>query len=177
MNRGKLTALILSLIILTGCAADTTGLSPSILKPTLNHAPMEGRWIVTRVVHAKDPHDQVQQYIGATFILNKDVVLFNDQLLEHPQYTMMKGRAEYFVDLRYNIPVQETSITSENLFAITVGGEGELYFRLYQEKEDVAYIDLYGNLFELMKTKTTLEARKLDLLLQNAHTEKIYYSL
>ena len=76
----------------------------------------------------------------------------------------------------YNKTKEDLDITNDTLFVITIYEKERPLFTVYREKEDVAYIDVYGNLLQMVKTKRSLDDQQLQNLLEKANSEALYYS-
>ena len=76
----------------------------------------------------------------------------------------------------YNKTKDDVGIAGDNLFIIDIYQDEEKLFTVYREKDDVAYIDIYGNLLQLVKTKGTLDERQLQNLMEQADPKRTYYS-
>lgn len=166
---------LLFLVFLTACLPVKQDYK-SIQKPEINRAPLQGRWIVTNIQHRSSRAEDVQSIIGSDAIFTAHAAIFDTQKVVDPKYVVKKGKTDYFLKVGYNKTKEEMGISNENLFVITIYEDDRLLFTVYREKEDVAYIDVYGNLLQLVKTKRSLDDRQLEVLLKNKNSERIYYS-
>lgn len=76
----------------------------------------------------------------------------------------------------YNKTKEDLDISNDSLFVITIYDKERPLFTVYREKEDVAYIDIYGNLLQLVKTKRSLDDQQLQNLLKTLNSDARYYS-
>lgn len=146
-------------------------------KPNLTRSPLQGRWIVTKVVSSNDQsNEKMRQLIGKDAIFSPNVSIFYKQILESPNYTMTKVDTDNFLNLRYNKTRKDFTIMSDKLFLVEIHDSEEKIFEVLREKEDVAYIDIYGNLLQLVKTKEELNDKQVDILKNSTSTEKVFRS-
>lgn len=164
------------LLFLVACSPAKEENYQTIEKPEMNRAPLHGRWIVTNVQYLADDSKDPAAIVGSDAFFSSNVALFHDQRTDYPSYTVRKGSTDYFMKLRYNMTKEQVGITAEKLFVIDVYDGETLLFTVFREKEDIAYIDLYGNLMQLVKTKKGLDDRQVEDLLDGAVPEKKYYS-
>nr|WP_296153165.1 hypothetical protein [uncultured Peptoniphilus sp.] len=89
---------------------------------------------------------------------------------------LKKAKTDYLMKVGYNKTKEDLDITNDTLFVITIYEKERPLFTVYREKEDVAYIDVYGNLLQMVKTKRSLDDQQLQNLLEKANSEALYYS-
>ena len=163
------------LLLLTACGP-IKGDYRIIEKPALNRSPLQGRWVVTKIQAVTDDSVDLRPVIGSDAIFAPMVAIFNDQRIEDPVYTIRKGKTDYLMKVGYNKTKADVGIAGDNLFIIDIYQDDEKLFTVYREKDDVAYIDIYGNLLQLVKTKGNLDERQLKNLMEQADPGKTYYS-
>ena len=163
------------LLLLTACGP-IKGDYRIIEKPALNRSPLQGRWVVTKIQAVTDDSVDLRPVIGSDAIFAPMGAIFNDQRIEGPVYTIRKGKTDYLMKVGYNKPKADVGIAGDNLFIIDIYQDDEKLFTVYREKDDVAYMDIYGNLMQLVKTKGNLDERQLKNLMEQADPGKTYYS-
>lgn len=176
MKKKHFTLIILFTFFLTGCLQNTRVVHQSAETPQLVRSPLQGRWIVTKVVHSIDEEDSMNQLIGKDAIFSPSVVIFHTQLIEEPKYSMTKVNTDHFLNLRYNKSRKELGVTADKLFLIGIYVGDEEYFEVLREKEDVAYIDIYGNILQLIKTKEDISDNQVEILRKSTSEEQKYRS-
>lgn len=167
--------ILLLLLLLTACGP-VKGDYRIIEKPQINRSPLQGRWVVTKIQTVTDKSKDLRPIIGSDAIFAPNVALFNDQRADNVNYVIRKGKTDYLMKLGYNKTKDDVGIAGDDLFIIDIYQDDQLLFTVYREKDDVAYIDIYGNLLQLVKTKGTLDERQLKNLMEEADPKKIYYS-
>ena len=167
--------ILLLLLLLTACGP-VKGDYRIIEKPQINRSPLQGRWVVTKIQTVTDKSKDLRPIIGSDAIFAPNVALFNDQRADNVNYVIRKGKTDYLMKVGYNKTKDDVGIAGDNLFIIDIYQDEEKLFTVYREKDDVAYIDIYGNLLQLVKTKGTLDERQLKNLMEQADPKKIYYS-
>ena len=167
--------ILLLLLLLTACGP-VKGDYRIIEKPQINRSPLQGRWVVTKIQTVTDKSKDLRPIIGSDAIFAPNVALFNDQRADNVNYVIRKGKTDYLMKVGYNKTKDDVGIAGDDLFIIDIYQDDQLLFTVYREKDDVAYIDIYGNLLQLVKTKGTLDERQLKNLMEEADPKKIYYS-
>ena len=168
--------LILVLLLLLTACGPVKGDYRIIEKPWINRSPLQGRWVVTKIQTVTDESKDLRPIIGSDAIFAPNVALFNDQRADNVNYVIRKGKTDYFMKVGYNKTKDDVGIAGDDLFIIDIYQDDQLLFTVYREKDDVAYIDIYGNLLQLVKTKGTLDERQLKNLMEEADPKKTYYS-
>lgn len=163
------------LLLLTACGP-IKGDYRIIEKPALNRSPLQGRWVVTKIQAVTDDSVDLRPVIGSDAIFAPMGAIFNDQRIDDPIYTIRKGKTDYLMKVGYNKTKADVGIAGDNLFIIDIYQDDEKLFTVYREKDDVAYMDIYGNLLQLVKTKDNLDERQLKNLMEQADPGKTYYS-
>lgn len=166
---------LLLLLLLTACGP-VKGDYRIIEKPRINRSPLQGRWVVTKIQTVTDESKDLRPIIGSDAIFAPNVALFNDQRADNVNYVIRKGKTDYFMKVGYNKTKDDVGIAGDDLFIIDIYQDDQLLFTVYREKDDVAYMDIYGNLLQLVKTKGTLDERQLKNLMEEADPKKTYYS-
>lgn len=167
--------ILLLLLLLTACGP-VKGDYRIIEKPEINRSPLQGRWVVTKIQTVTDKSKDLRPIIGSEAIFVPNVAIFNDQRVDRVTYVIRKGKTDYLMKLGYNKTKDDVGIAGDDLFIIDIYQDDQLLFTVYREKDDVAYIDIYGNLLQLVKTKGTLDERQLKNLMEQADPKKTYYS-
>lgn len=167
--------ILLLLLLLTACGP-VKGDYRIIEKPQINRSPLQGRWVVTKIQTVTDKSKDLRPIIGSDAIFAPNVALFNDQRADNVNYVIRKGKTDYLMKVGYNKTKDDVGIAGDDLFIIDIYQDDQLLFTVYREKDDVAYIDIYGNLLQLVKTKGTLDERQLKNLMEEADPKKTYYS-
>lgn len=167
--------ILLLLLLLTACGP-VKGDYRIIEKPQINRSPLQGRWVVTKIQTVTDKSKDLRPIIGSDAIFAPNVALFNDQRADNVNYVIRKGKTDYLMKVGYNKTKDDVGIAGDDLFIIDIYQDDQLLFTVYREKDDVAYMDIYGNLLQLVKTKGTLDERQLKNLMEEADPKKIYYS-
>ncbi len=168
--------LILLLLLLLTAFGPVKGDYRIIEKPEINRSPLQGRWVVTKIQTVTDKSKDLRPIIGSEAIFVPNVAIFNDQRVDRVTYVIRKGKTDYLMKLGYNKTKDDVGIAGDDLFIIDIYQDDQLLFAVYREKDDVAYIDIYGNLLQLVKTKGTLDERQLKNLMEQADPKKTYYS-
>lgn len=167
--------ILLLLVLLTACGP-VKGDYRIIEKPQINRSPLQGRWVVTKIQTVTDESKDLRPIIGSDAIFAPNVALFNDQRADNVNYVIRKGKTDYLMKVGYNKTKDDVGIAGDDLFIIDIYQDDQLLFTVYREKDDVAYMDIYGNLLQLVKTKGTLDERQLKNLMEEADPKKTYYS-
>ena len=167
--------ILLLLVLLTACGP-VKGDYRIIEKPEINRSPLQGRWVVTKIQTVTDESKDLRPIIGSDAIFAPNVALFNDQRADNVNYVIRKGKTDYLMKVGYNKTKDDVGIAGDDLFIIDIYQDDQLLFTVYREKDDVAYMDIYGNLLQLVKTKGTLDERQLKNLMEEADPKKTYYS-
>lgn len=175
MKRINYLFIILCTFVLTSCSA-MGGEYQLIERPEINRSPLQGRWIVTGVQTRGDGAQDLQSIVGSDAIFAPHAVIFASQKINDPEYAVKKGKTDYLMKVGYNKTKEDVDISSDTLFVITIYEKERPLFTVYREKEDVAYIDVYGNLLQMVKTKGSLDDQQLQDLLRNSNSEALYYS-
>ena len=168
-------SILLLLVLLTACGP-VKGDYRIIEKPEINRSPLQGRWVVTKIQTVTDESKDLRPIIGSDAIFAPNVALFNDQRADNVNYVIRKGKTDYLMKVGYNKTKDDVGIAGDDLFIIDIYQDDQLLFTVYREKDDVAYMDIYGNLLQLVKTKGTLDERQLKNLMEEADPKKTYYS-
>lgn len=168
--------LILVLLLLLTACGPVKGDYRIIEKPEINRSPLQGRWVVTKIQTVTDESKDLRPIIGSDAIFAPNVALFNDQRADNVNYVIRKGKTDYLMKVGYNKTKDDVGIAGDDLFIIDIYQDDQLLFTVYREKDDVAYMDIYGNLLQLVKTKGTLDERQLKNLMEEADPKKTYYS-
>lgn len=168
--------LILVLLLLLTACGPVKGDYRIIEKPEINRSPLQGRWVVTKIQTVTDESKDLRPIIGSDAIFAPNVALFNDQRADNVNYVIRKGKTDYLMKVGYNKTKNDVGIAGDDLFIIDIYQDDQLLFTVYREKDDVAYMDIYGNLLQLVKTKGTLDERQLKNLMEEADPKKTYYS-
>lgn len=171
----KSLPIVFLLLLLTACGP-IKGNYHIIEKPPLNRSPLQGRWVVTKIQTVTDEDVDLRPVIGSDAIFAPMGAIFNDQRIENPTYVIRKGRTDYLMKVGYNKTKDDVGIAGDNLFIIDIYQDDEKLFTVYREKDDVAYMDIYGNLLQLVKTKGSLDERQLNNLMEQADPNRTYYS-
>lgn len=171
----KSLSIVFLLLLLTACGP-IKGNYHIIEKPPLNRSPLQGRWVVTKIQTVTDEDVDLRPVIGSDAIFAPMGAIFNDQRIENPTYVIRKGRTDYLMKVGYNKTKDDVGIAGDNLFIIDIYQDDEKLFTVYREKDDVAYMDIYGNLLQLVKTKGSLDERQLNNLMEQADPNRTYYS-
>ena len=166
---------LLLLLLLTACGP-VKGDYRIIEKPEINRSPLQGRWVVTKIQTVTDETKDLRPIIGSDAIFAPNVAIFNDQRADNVNYVIRKGKTDYLMKVGYNKTKDDVGIAGDDLFIIDIYQDDQLLFTVYREKDDVAYMDIYGNLLQLVKTKGTLDERQLKNLIEEADPKKTYYS-
>ena len=167
--------ILLLLLLLTACGP-VKGDYRIIEKPQINRSPLQGRWVVTKIQTVTDESKDLRPIIGSDAIFAPNVAIFNDQRADNVNYVIRKGKTDYLMKVGYNKTKDDVGIAGDDLFIIDIYQDDQLLFTVYREKDDVAYMDIYGNLLQLVKTKGTLDERQLKNLMEEADPKKTYYS-
>lgn len=167
--------ILLLLLLLTACGP-VKGDYRITEKPEINRSPLQGRWVVTKIQTVTDKSKDLRPIIGSDAIFAPNVAIFNDQRVDKVTYVIRKGKTDYLMKLGYNKTKDDVGIAGDDLFIIDIYQDDQLLFTVYREKDDVAYIDIYGNLLQLVKTKGTLDERQLKNLMEQADPKKTYFS-
>ena len=167
--------ILLLLLLLTACGP-VKGDYRIIEKPEINRSPLQGRWVVTKIQTVTDESKDLRPIIGSDAIFAPNVAIFNDQRADNVNYVIRKGKTDYLMKVGYNKTKDDVGIAGDDLFIIDIYQDDQLLFTVYREKDDVAYMDIYGNLLQLVKTKGTLDERQLKNLMEEADPKKTYYS-
>ena len=167
--------ILLLLLLLTACGP-VKGDYRIIEKPEINRSPLQGRWVVTKIQTVTDESKDLRPIIGSDAIFAPNVAIFNDQRADEVNYVIRKGKTDYLMKVGYNKTKDDVGIAGDDLFIIDIYQDDQLLFTVYREKDDVAYMDIYGNLLQLVKTKGTLDERQLKNLMEQADPKKTYYS-
>ncbi len=168
--------LILVLLLLLTACGPVKGDYRIIEKPEINRSPLQGRWVVTKIQTVTDESKDLRPIIGSDAIFAPNVAIFNDQRADNVNYVIRKGKTDYLMKVGYNKTKDDVGIAGDDLFIIDIYQDDQLLFTVYREKDDVAYMDIYGNLLQLVKTKGTLDERQLKNLMEEADPKKTYYS-
>lgn len=168
--------LVLFLLLLLTACGPVKGDYRIIEKPEINRSPLQGRWVVTKIQTVTDETKDLRPIIGSDAIFAPNVALFNEQRADNVNYVIRKGKTDYLMKVGYNKTKDDVGIAGDDLFIIDIYQDDQLLFTVYREKDDVAYMDIYGNLLQLVKTKGTLDERQLKNLMEEADPKKIYYS-
>ena len=168
--------LILVLLLLLTACGPVKGDYRIIEKPEINRSPLQGRWVVTKIQTVTDESKDLRPIIGSDAIFAPNVAIFNDQRADNVNYVIRKGKTDYLMKVGYNKTKDDVGIAGDNLFIIDIYQDDEKLFTVYREKDDVAYIDIYGNLLQLVKTKGSLDERQLKNLMEQAEAHRTYYS-
>ena len=168
--------LILVLLLLLTACGPVKGDYRIIEKPEINRSPLQGRWVVTKIQTVTDESKDLRPIIGSDAIFAPNVALFNDQRADNVNYVIRKGKTDYLMKVGYNKTKDDVGIAGDDLFIIDIYQDDQLLFTVYREKDDVAYMDIYGNLLQLVKTKGTPDERQLKNLMEEADPKKTYYS-
>lgn len=168
--------LVLFLLLLLTACGPVKGDYRIIEKPEINRSPLQGRWVVTKIQAVTDETKDLRPIIGSDAIFAPNVALFNDQRADNVNYVIRKGKTDYLMKVGYNKTKDDVGIAGDDLFIIDIYQDDQLLFTVYREKDDVAYMDIYGNLLQLVKTKDTLDERQLKNLMEEADPKKTYYS-
>ena len=171
----KSLPIVFLLLLLTACGP-IKGNYHIIEKPPLNRSPLQGRWVVTKIQTVTDEDVDLRPVIGSDAIFAPMGAIFNDQRIENPTYVIRKGRTDYLMKVGYNKTKDDVGIAGDNLFIIDIYQDDEKLFTVYREKDDVAYMDIYGNLLQLVKTKGSLDERQLNNLMEQADPNRTYSS-
>ena len=167
--------ILLLLLLLTACGP-VKGDYRIIEKPQINRSPLQGRWVVKKIQTVTDESKDLRPIIGSDAIFAPNVAIFNDQRADNVNYVIRKGKTDYLMKVGYNKTKDDVGIAGDDLFIIDIYQDDQLLFTVYREKDDVAYMDIYGNLLQLVKTKGTLDERQLKNLMEEADPKKTYYS-
>lgn len=167
--------IILLLLLLTACGP-VKGDYRIIEKPEINRSPLQGRWVVTKIQTITDESKDLRPIIGSDAIFAPNVAIFNDQRADKVNYVIRKGKTDYLMKVGYNKTKDDVGIAGDDLFIIDIYQDDQLLFTVFREKDDVAYLDIYGNLLQIVKTKGTLDERQLKNLMEEADPKKTYYS-
>lgn len=167
--------LVLCSLLLTSCSS-VVGEYQLIERPEINRSPLQGRWIVTSVQTRADDARDLQAIVGSDAVFAPHSAIFASQKIIDPEYAVKKGKTDYLMKVGYNKTKEDLDITNDTLFIITIYEKERPLFTVYREKEDVAYIDVYGNLLQMVKTKRSLDDQQLQNLLEKANSEALYYS-
>ena len=168
--------LILVLLLLLTACGPVKGDYRIIEKPEINRSPLQGRWVVTKIQTVTDESKDLRPIIGSDAIFAPNIAIFNDQRADNVNYVIRKGKTDYLMKVGYNKTKDDVGIAGDDLFIIDIYQDDQLLFTVYREKDDVAYMDIYGNLLQLVKTKGTLDERQLKNLMEEADPKKTYYS-
>ena len=168
--------LILVLLLLLTACGPVKGDYRIIEKPEINRSPLQGRWVVTKIQTVTDESKDLRPIIGSEAIFAPNVAIFNDQRADNVNYVIRKGKTDYLMKVGYNKTKDDVGIAGDDLFIIDIYQDDQLLFTVYREKDDVAYMDIYGNLLQLVKTKGILDERQLKNLMEEADPKKTYYS-
>lgn len=171
----KRLPILLLLLFLTACGP-IKGDYRIIEKPALNRSPLQGRWVVTKIQTVTDDSVDLRPVIGSDAIFAPMGGIFNGQRIENLTYVIRKGKTDYLMKVGYNKTKDDVGIAGDNLFIIDIYQDDEKLFTVYREKDDVAYMDIYGNLLQLVKTKGSLDERQLKNLMEQAEAHRTYYS-
>lgn len=176
-QKKKILFILAFLFLLTGCVQGADAEYQTMKTPNIKRSPLEGRWIVTKVAF-KNPESgvEVRNYIGKEAVFLKDIVIFSDEITEMPKYNMRKINTDKMLELRYNSTRAEVGLASDSLFQVEVFENSKPLFVVYRDREDVAYIDLYGNLLQVIKTKDNLDDSQIDLIKKTAAEGDCYHS-
>lgn len=175
MKQLKYLLLMLCALMLTSCTS--VGREYQLIeRPEINRSPLQGRWIVTSVEAQTNDANDLQSIVGSDAIFAPHAVVFASQKIVDPEYTVKKGKTDYLMKVGYNKTKADVGIAGDNLFIIDIYQDDEKLFTVYREKDDVAYMDIYGNLLQLVKTKGNLDERQLKNLMEQADPGKTYYS-
>ena len=131
---------------------------------------------MTKIQTVTDESKDLRPIIGSDAIFAPNVAIFNDQRADNVNYVIRKGKTDYLMKVGYNKTKDDVGIAGDDLFIIDIYQDDQLLFTVYREKDDVAYMDIYGNLLQLVKTKGTLDERQLKNLMEEADPKKTYYS-
>lgn len=175
MKRLKYLLLMLCAFMLTSCSSVDREYQ-LIERPEINRSPLQGRWIVTSVEAKTNDANDLQSIVGSDAIFAPHAVVFASQKIVDPEYTVKKGKTDYLMKVGYNKTKEDLDISNDSLFVITIYDKERPLFTVYREKEDVAYIDIYGNLLQLVKTKRSLDDQQLQNLLKTLNSDARYYS-
>ena len=167
--------ILLLLLLLTACGP-VKGDYRIIEKPEINRSPLQGRWVVTKIQTVTDESKDLRPIIGSDAIFAPNIAIFNDQRADNVNYVIRKGKTDYLMKVGYNKTKDDVGIAGDDLFIIDIYQDDQLLFTVYREKDGVAYMDIYGNLLQLVKTKGTLDERQLKNLMEEADPKKTYYS-
>ena len=175
MKRLNCILIILWVFLLTSCSS-TEGEYQLIERPEINRSPLQGRWIVTGIQARAEGAEDLQAIVGSDAVFAPHAAIFASQKISDPEYAVKKGKTDYLMKVGYNKTKEDVDISSDMLFVITIYEKERPLFTVYREKEDVAYIDVYGNLLQMVKTKRSLDDQQLQNLLEKANSEALYYS-
>lgn len=171
----KIPLIFLSLLILTGCYRSSRVVYEAVENPELLRSPLQGRWIVTKVLSQAEKNS-MEKLIGKEAIFSQRFAIFDSQLTKNPKFTMTKVNTENFLKVRYNKEKMEVGITSDKLFLISVYVDERPIYEVLREKEDIAYINIYGSLLQLVRIDEEIDDNYIDNIMESVFVDEKYYS-
>lgn len=165
---------ILALLLLTGCAEDLNR-ENAVSTPVLKKAPIEGKWTITKCIFTEE--DKVNNFkyknmIGKDSIFSADEVIIANSYLPNPSYKIKRVNTKEFLEKKYNISKEKVGIRTENLHVIDIYDEGELFYEVLREKNDVAYVDMNGVFVQITKISDEVTDEDIESFLNYDNKEE-----
>lgn len=174
---------LIVVFLLTGCSVGEMSSHQHLEEPELTRSPLEGRWIITGIFNDGNIEAQIkseekdrENLIGKDIIFQPQFLIINGELRDNLQYKFKKLNADRYLNMRYNIDRTALSIKNESIYIIYITSENKDIFQVAREKEDIAYINIYGTIYQLAKTKEPLSQQQIETYIDEAEETEKYYS-
>ena len=141
-----MAVLIILSLVLTSCNFRNLGGSNRIIAPNNNLPPLQGKWIVEKVIdspYKKLDLEEREDFIDKEALFHKDAVVVGDQYIREPSYKIRKVNLSDYLLYNFKTDSHYLEIEEKEGEIISILGDNQ-YFRefiKYSEEEMIIFAD------------------------------------
>ena len=163
--KSKKIFLLLVLVLLTACSNVRVRVSDTLELPSLDKAPLEGKWTITKTIFTEEnklKDFSYREYIGKDSIFSIHGVVVGDTFLKEPSFKIRRVDSDEYLKTKYKTSKEKLGINSDYLYIVDVYDQDNLYFQVLREKDDLAYLDLNGVFVQMKKTSDQVVEKDIE---------------
>ncbi len=163
MKKKHLLIIIILIMInfLTACTIESIDSSEKILAPNNEILPIEGSWIVEKVIDS--PHKKInKEFINEKILFHKDGLIVGDKYILEPSFTMKNVKLSDYLLYKFKIKVNYLGIPDGQVKIIKVMGNNQCFYEFIKYKENKLILLVEEQFLFLKKQKDNVSIEEVN---------------
>lgn len=166
----KILTLAIFCLILSSCSLIDTDFS-KIKSPTVSKTPVNGKWIITKVIFTDDEQDtsdifSYKDYIGKDVFIKEDGIIVGDKLIYNPNFKAKKVELDRYISKKFDIDQKKLNISGEYLSIVDVYDRDDFVFEIIKVDEDKAFIYDNKNFIQINRISNEVKEEEYETVLK-----------